>query len=86
MDFVAVVDQVIALLRQWGRVTYRTLQRQFPPNDARHCDHSDHGAWFSWHRPSSGLGVSHDEDDGPVARLTRARRPLPGRDTRVPSA
>src|SRR6516164_6579907 len=29
MDFVAVVDQVISLLRQRGRVTYRTLQRQF---------------------------------------------------------
>ena len=29
MDFVAVVDQVIALLRQRGRVTYRTLKRQF---------------------------------------------------------
>ena len=27
VDFVAVVDQVIALLRQRGRVTYRTLQR-----------------------------------------------------------
>lgn len=26
MDFVAVVDQVIVLLRQRGRVTYRTLQ------------------------------------------------------------
>src|SRR5437588_13111102 len=29
MDFVAVVDQVITLLRQRGRMTYRTLQRQF---------------------------------------------------------
>src|SRR5215510_8800912 len=29
MDFVAVLDQVIALLRQRGRMTYRTLQRQF---------------------------------------------------------
>jgi class 3 adenylate cyclase len=29
MDFVAVVDQVIALLRQRGRLTYRTLQLQF---------------------------------------------------------
>ena len=29
MDFVAIVDQVIALLRQWGRLVYRTLQRQF---------------------------------------------------------
>jgi hypothetical protein len=33
MDFVAVVDQVIALLRQRGRVTYRTLQLQFTLND-----------------------------------------------------
>jgi TOMM system kinase/cyclase fusion protein len=29
VDFVAVVDQVLALLRQRGRMTYRTLQRQF---------------------------------------------------------
>ena len=33
MDFVAVLDQVIALLRQRGRVTYRTLQLQFTLND-----------------------------------------------------
>jgi hypothetical protein len=30
VDVVAVVEQVIALLRQRGRVTYRTLQQQFP--------------------------------------------------------
>jgi hypothetical protein len=29
VDFVELVDQVIAPLRQRGRVTYRTLQRQF---------------------------------------------------------
>ena len=29
VDFVAVVDQAIALLRQRGRLTYRTLRRQF---------------------------------------------------------
>jgi hypothetical protein len=29
VDFVAVVDQAIALLRQRGRLTYRTLQLQF---------------------------------------------------------
>jgi hypothetical protein len=29
VDFVAVVDQALALLRQRGRVTSRTLQRQF---------------------------------------------------------
>ena len=33
MDFVAVVDQAIALLRQRGRLTYRTLQLQFQLDD-----------------------------------------------------
>ncbi len=33
MDFVAIVDQVIALVRQRGRVTYRTLQLQFTLDD-----------------------------------------------------
>ncbi len=33
MDFVAIVDQVIALLRQRGRLTYRTLQVQFQLDD-----------------------------------------------------
>ena len=35
MDFVTVVDQVIALLRQRGRVTYRTLQIQFALDDTQ---------------------------------------------------
>ena len=34
MDFVAVVDQVIALLRQRGSVTYSTLKRQFQLDEA----------------------------------------------------
>jgi hypothetical protein len=33
MDFVAVVDQVIVLLRQRHRVAYRTLKRQFQLDD-----------------------------------------------------
>jgi hypothetical protein len=33
VDFVAIVDQVIAFLRQRGRVTYRTLQLQFTLDD-----------------------------------------------------
>src|SRR6266446_4212685 len=33
MDFVAVVDQVIVLLRQRGRVAYRTRKRQFQLDD-----------------------------------------------------
>ena len=34
MDFVTVVDQAIALLRQRGRLTYRTLQLQFQLDEA----------------------------------------------------
>src|SRR5262249_8570988 len=34
VDFVAVLDQVITLLRQRGRLTYRTLKRQFELDDA----------------------------------------------------
>ena len=34
MDFVAVLDQVVALLRQRGCLTYRTLKRQFQLDDA----------------------------------------------------
>ena len=35
MDIIAVVDQVITLLRQRGRVAYRTLQMQFTLDDAQ---------------------------------------------------
>jgi class 3 adenylate cyclase len=41
VDFVAVVDQAIALLRQRGRLTYRTLQRQFQLDDAALDDLKD---------------------------------------------
>ena len=41
MDFVAVVDQAIALLRHRGRLTYRTLQRQFQLDDAAMDDLKD---------------------------------------------
>jgi hypothetical protein len=34
VDFVAVVDQVITLLRQLGCLTYRTLKRQFGLDDS----------------------------------------------------
>ena len=34
MDFYQVVDQVVALLRHRGRVSYRALQRQFDLDDA----------------------------------------------------
>ena len=34
MDFYAVLDQVVALLRGRGRVSYRALKRQFDLDDA----------------------------------------------------
>src|SRR5262245_61105802 len=34
MDFYAVLDQVLELLRQRGRVTYNALKRQFDLDDA----------------------------------------------------
>ena len=34
MDLYAVLDQVVALLRQRGRVTYRALKREFQLDDA----------------------------------------------------
>ena len=34
MDFYAVLDQVLELLRQRGRVTYNALKRQFGLDDA----------------------------------------------------
>jgi class 3 adenylate cyclase len=41
VDFVTVVDQALALLRQRGRLTYRTLQRQFHLDDAALDDLKD---------------------------------------------
>jgi hypothetical protein len=34
MDFYAVLDQLLELLRQRGRVTYNALKRQFDLDDA----------------------------------------------------
>jgi class 3 adenylate cyclase len=60
MDFVAVVDQVIALLRQRGRVAYRTLKRQFQLDDeaiedlkielidAQHLARDEQGSILVW--------------------------------------
>jgi predicted ATPase/class 3 adenylate cyclase len=41
VDFYAVLDQAIALLRQRGRVSYRALQRQFALDDAYLADLKD---------------------------------------------
>jgi len=44
MDFVAVVDQVIALLRRRGRVAYRTRKRHFQRDDEAMQDASVHAS------------------------------------------
>ena len=38
MDFYMVLDQVLALLRQRGRVSYRALKRQFQLDDETLAD------------------------------------------------
>ena len=78
VDFVAVVDQVIALLRQRGRVTYRTLKRQFQLDDDALEDLKD--------ELIEGQRLAVDEDgarawSGPA---TPALRPLPPRRRAAP--
>jgi hypothetical protein len=54
MDFVAVLDQVVALLWQRGRLTYRTLKRQFPHSPG------------SSGRRSASEGEDHSHPDFPL--------------------
>jgi hypothetical protein len=44
VDFVAVVDEVIALLRQRGRMAYRTRKRHFQRDDEVMQDASLHAS------------------------------------------
>ena len=74
MDFVAVVDQVIALLRQRGRVTYRTLQIQFTLDDEQLAALKDELLYSQPQvRDDTGRGLLWSEDAGPA----RAAPPLP---------
>jgi hypothetical protein len=47
VDFVAVVDQVIALLRQRGRVAYRTLYNCQQHERNGHAYQRNHAYWLS---------------------------------------
>src|SRR5216683_2867373 len=76
VDFVAVMDQVIALLRQRGRLTYRTLQRQFQLDDAALEDLKDELIY--------GQRLAVDEDErvlvwrgAPVSALPPTTAPSP---------
>jgi class 3 adenylate cyclase len=73
VDFVAVVDQVIALLRQRGRMTYRTLQRQFQLDDDALHDLKDEILYAHPEvRDDAGRGLVWTGDAGPAPAVTAA--------------
>ena len=78
MDFVAVVDQVIALLRQRGRVTYRTLQLQFTLDDEQLAVLKDE-LFYSQPQVSddAGRGLVWTSDPGTAPAVTAAPAVLP---------
>src|SRR2546425_7736762 len=79
MDFVAVVDRVIALLRQRGRMTYRTLQRQFQPDDEALHDLTDELLYTHPEvRDDVGRGLVWTGDAGPAPATTAAPVAPPG--------
>src|SRR5215475_1137852 len=73
MDFVAVVDQALALLRQRGRVTYRTLQIQFTLDDEQLAALKDELLYSQPQvRDDPGRGLIWTDDSGPVLAGTAA--------------
>jgi hypothetical protein len=74
VDFVAVLDQVIALLRQRGRMTYRTLQIQFTLDDAQLAALKDELLYSQPHVvDDAGRGLVWTEDTS----VTPVRSPSP---------
>src|SRR2546422_5996047 len=79
MDFVAIVDQVITLLRQRGRMTYRTLQRQFQLDDEALHDLTDELLYTHPEvRDDVGRGLVWTGDAGPAPATTAAPVAPPG--------
>jgi hypothetical protein len=73
VDFVAVVDQVPALLRQRGRMTYRTLQRQFQLDDDALHDLTEELLYAHPEvRDDAGRGLVWTGDAGPAPATTAA--------------
>jgi hypothetical protein len=70
MDFDAVLDQTLALLRQRGRVSYRALKRQFDLDDAyldnlkvelievQQCARDQEGTMLAWTGPDAAAAAS----------------------------
>src|SRR4029450_8454183 len=92
MDFVAVVDQVIALLRQRGRVSYPTLKRQFQLDDealedlkielidSQRLAADEQGTGLGWAGAGggrpAGAGGLHPASPAALSGTVGARRPL----------
>jgi class 3 adenylate cyclase/tetratricopeptide (TPR) repeat protein len=73
VDFVAVMEQAIALLRQRGRVTYRTLQIQFTLDDEQLAALKDELLYSQPQvRDDTGRGLLWTDDSGPVLGGTAA--------------
>jgi hypothetical protein len=73
VDFVTVMEQAIALLRQRGRVTYRTLQLQFTLDDEQLAALKDELLYSQPQvRDDTGRGLIWTDDAGPVLAGTAA--------------
>jgi class 3 adenylate cyclase/tetratricopeptide (TPR) repeat protein len=73
VDFVAVMEQAIALLRQRGRVTYRTLQIQFTLDDEQLAALKDELLYSQPQvRDDTGRGLIWTDDAGSVRAGTAA--------------
>src|SRR4029450_4132612 len=73
VDFVTVMEQAIALLRQRGRVTYRTLQPQLPLDDEQLAALKDELLYSQPQvRDDTGRGLIWTDDAGPVRAGTAA--------------
>src|SRR5215510_1486887 len=79
VDFVAVVDQAIALLRQRGRVIYRTLQIQFTLDDEQLAALKDELLYSQPQvRDDTGRGLIWTDDACPGLAGTAAPVASPG--------
>jgi hypothetical protein len=82
MDFYAVLDEVVTLLRQRGRVTYRALKRQFQLDDEALADLRDelikasqvatdeHGEVLVWVGDTAQTALAFGSSDPPHAPVT----------------
>ena len=71
MDFYAILDQVVALLRQRQRVTYRALKRQFALDDDAVADLNAELLYaHPYVRDDTGQGLVWTGDADPVPTAT----------------